>query len=251
MLHVSWRFTAVLDIFLHIGYATDIYRYSTKTPRLKEADVQTRRRRLGPTVLQLFSMGRCPIRSRCLQMSPVPSRLLEYGFTCCCTRCLAEDSCSKLCCSCSENASFYREIGCSGLSFSAQNTKATKVMLAMLKVSWRERNALNRKHEGIMNRRQALRPEEFSAPCHSDSWGFVCETNTSDLSSRRSLLPGASMYRWPDKKRSSLQKSCLVWAIIQKKSWRTQKRSDLDIYWGISGLMIILYNMMIYQNNNQ
>lgn len=96
MLHVSWRFTAVLDILLYVGYATD----TELTQRLKEADVQTRRRRLGSTVhdcspawvVVQFAVSRC---LQIFQFPPVPSRLLEYGLTCCCTRCLAEDSCSK------------------------------------------------------------------------------------------------------------------------------------------------------------
>ena len=45
-----------------------------------------------------------------------------------------------------------------------------------------------------------------------------------------------------------LQKSCLVWAIIQKKCRRMQKRSDLDIYWGISGLVIILWYIKMTTN---
>lgn len=170
MLHVSWRFTAVLDILLYLGYATDIYRYSTKTPRLKEADVQTRRRRLGSTVLQLFSsMGRCPIRSR--SSSPFQSLRGSWNTA---SLAVAPDA--------SQRTAAVNQLQLQSFRSATQDSASLRKTQKRLKWCWRcskslDVNVMHWRHEGIMNRTQGLRPEEFSAPCHFDSWGFVCETH--------------------------------------------------------------------------
>lgn len=246
MLHVSWRFTAVLDILLYVGYATD----TQLTPLLKEADVQTRRRRLGSTVhdcspvwvVVQFAVSRC---LQIFQSLPVPCRLLEYGFTCCCTRCLAEDSCSKP----AAVAVFHGKCFETRRS-AAQDSASLRKTQKRLKWCWRCSKSLD---VNVMHW-----TEDMKASWTEDKvWDqrsfphlviltaevlFVKQTH--QIWAAEEVFDGALV--------ASTRRTKIAWCIdvplARKKCRRMQKRSDLDIYWGISGVMIILWYIRITTN---